>query len=266
MPAQDRIVKQMSSPAVFPITYLVLLAGGKKCFLGIKNNINVQSWTCWSYFPPTPITLCHCKSLHVRMESVEQWCCFWWCFFLPLFARHLCFAPVISDWVTEVCLKCALSAPECSMSFCLSDQVVDSDRPEGSKFRLTGKGVDQEPKGTFRINENTGSVSVTRTLDREAIATYQVSTPQVPILHEELWLSMIVCFLLSSLFLGFTRPGLCDFKCVSVGSEWCWTPIGQQWELLSYINGAPSPAWGLGHWKARRRVMGGPQGRSELLV
>uniref|UniRef100_G1TL92 Cadherin-13 n=1 Tax=Oryctolagus cuniculus TaxID=9986 RepID=G1TL92_RABIT len=53
-------------------------------------------------------------------------------------------------------------------------KVVDSDRPEGSKFRLTGKGVDQEPKGIFRINENTGSVSVTRTLDREAIATYQL--------------------------------------------------------------------------------------------
>ncbi|XP_058135635.1 cadherin-13 isoform X3 [Dasypus novemcinctus] len=53
-------------------------------------------------------------------------------------------------------------------------KVVDSDRPEGSKFRLTGKGVDQEPKGIFRINENTGSVSVTRTLDREMIATYQL--------------------------------------------------------------------------------------------
>ncbi|XP_036009632.1 cadherin-13 isoform X2 [Mus musculus] len=53
-------------------------------------------------------------------------------------------------------------------------KVVDSDRPEGSKFRLTGKGVDQDPKGTFRINENTGSVSVTRTLDRETIATYQL--------------------------------------------------------------------------------------------
>uniref|UniRef100_A0A8C0AFC7 Cadherin-13 n=1 Tax=Bos mutus grunniens TaxID=30521 RepID=A0A8C0AFC7_BOSMU len=53
-------------------------------------------------------------------------------------------------------------------------KVVDSDRPEGSKFRLTGKGVDQEPKGIFRINENTGSVSVTRNLDRETIATYQL--------------------------------------------------------------------------------------------
>ncbi|XP_043841192.1 cadherin-13 [Dromiciops gliroides] len=53
-------------------------------------------------------------------------------------------------------------------------KVVDNDRPEGSKFRLTGKGVDQEPKGIFRINENTGSVSVMQTLDREAMATYQL--------------------------------------------------------------------------------------------
>ncbi|XP_074144333.1 cadherin-13-like isoform X2 [Sminthopsis crassicaudata] len=53
-------------------------------------------------------------------------------------------------------------------------KVVDNDRPEGSKFRLSGKGVDQEPKGIFRINENTGSVSVMRTLDRETMATYQL--------------------------------------------------------------------------------------------
>lgn len=58
-------------------------------------------------------------------------------------------------------------------------KVVDSDRPEGSKFRLTGKGVDQEPKGIFRINENTGSVSVTQTLDREAIATYQLAVETI---------------------------------------------------------------------------------------
>lgn len=89
------------------------------------------------------------------------------------------------------------------MSLCFPDQVVDSDRPEGSKFRLTGKGVDQEPKGIFRINENTGSVSVTRTLDREAIATYQVSTPQVPILREELWLSE--CFLPTELIIPVLR-------------------------------------------------------------
>uniref|UniRef100_A0AAA9SIX3 Cadherin-13 n=1 Tax=Bos taurus TaxID=9913 RepID=A0AAA9SIX3_BOVIN len=60
-------------------------------------------------------------------------------------------------------------------------KVVDSDRPEGSKFRLTGKGVDQEPKGIFRINENTGSVSVTRNLDRETIATYQLFVETVDV-------------------------------------------------------------------------------------
>ncbi|KAF7464267.1 Hypothetical predicted protein [Marmota monax] len=63
--------------------------------------------------------------------------------------------------------RALIKAPQCRI-------VVDSDRPEGSRFRLTGKGVDQEPKGIFRINENTGSVSVTRTLDREVMATYQL--------------------------------------------------------------------------------------------
>lgn len=53
-------------------------------------------------------------------------------------------------------------------------RVIDSDRTEGSKFRLSGKGVDQEPKGTFKINENTGEISVTRSLDREATPTYQL--------------------------------------------------------------------------------------------
>ncbi|XP_039358771.1 cadherin-13 isoform X4 [Mauremys reevesii] len=53
-------------------------------------------------------------------------------------------------------------------------EVIDSDRTEGSKFRLSGKGVDQEPKGTFKINENTGEISVTRSLDREATPTYQL--------------------------------------------------------------------------------------------
>lgn len=73
--------------------------------------------------------------------------------------------------------------------FYSSEQVVDSDRPEGSKFRLTGKGVDQDPKGTFRINENTGSVSVTRTLDRETIATYQVSSGCLLTPCIEIWIS-----------------------------------------------------------------------------
>lgn len=55
-------------------------------------------------------------------------------------------------------------------------QVISSEGAEGAKFRLSGKGVDQEPRGIFKINEITGDVSVTRTLDREAIANYEVST------------------------------------------------------------------------------------------
>ncbi|KAJ7410910.1 hypothetical protein WISP_105587 [Willisornis vidua] len=53
-------------------------------------------------------------------------------------------------------------------------QVIRSEVTEGAKFRLSGKGVDQDPKGIFRINEITGDVSVTRTLDREAIANYEL--------------------------------------------------------------------------------------------
>lgn len=69
-------------------------------------------------------------------------------------------------------------------SFAFSAQVINSDRPEGSKFRISGKGVDQDPKGAFKINENTGEVLVTRGLDREAIANYEVSrlkiVPYIP--------------------------------------------------------------------------------------
>lgn len=53
-------------------------------------------------------------------------------------------------------------------------KVISSEGAEGTKFRLSGKGVDQDPKGIFRINEITGDVSVTRTLDREAIANYEL--------------------------------------------------------------------------------------------
>ncbi|XP_044283908.1 cadherin-13 isoform X1 [Varanus komodoensis] len=53
-------------------------------------------------------------------------------------------------------------------------RVIDNDRPEGSKFRISGKGVEQEPKGVFKIVEGTGEVLVTRPLDREAIATYHL--------------------------------------------------------------------------------------------
>ncbi|NWU96630.1 CAD13 protein, partial [Upupa epops] len=53
-------------------------------------------------------------------------------------------------------------------------KVIRSEGTEGAKFRLSGKGVDQDPKGIFRINEISGDVSVTRTLDREAIANYEL--------------------------------------------------------------------------------------------
>ncbi|XP_064414708.1 cadherin-13 isoform X2 [Latimeria chalumnae] len=60
-------------------------------------------------------------------------------------------------------------------------RVIFQDRPDGSKFRLSGRGVDQEPKGTFKINENTGDVLVTRSLDREAIASYQLQVEAIDI-------------------------------------------------------------------------------------
>ncbi|XP_042294224.1 cadherin-13 [Sceloporus undulatus] len=53
-------------------------------------------------------------------------------------------------------------------------RVIDNDKPEGSKFRIWGKGVELEPRGAFKIVESTGEVLVTRPLDREAIATYQL--------------------------------------------------------------------------------------------
>uniref|UniRef100_A0A8C3LVK2 Cadherin-13 n=1 Tax=Chrysolophus pictus TaxID=9089 RepID=A0A8C3LVK2_CHRPC len=56
----------------------------------------------------------------------------------------------------------------------LVGKVISSEGTEGAKFRLSGKGVDQDPKGIFRINEISGDVSVTRPLDREAIANYEL--------------------------------------------------------------------------------------------
>ncbi|NXG71502.1 CAD13 protein, partial [Baryphthengus martii] len=53
-------------------------------------------------------------------------------------------------------------------------KVISSEGAEGAKFRLSGKGVDQDPRGIFRINEISGDVSVTRALDREAIANYEL--------------------------------------------------------------------------------------------
>uniref|UniRef100_A0A674H3C1 Cadherin-13 n=1 Tax=Taeniopygia guttata TaxID=59729 RepID=A0A674H3C1_TAEGU len=61
----------------------------------------------------------------------------------------------------------------------LVGKVIRSEGTEGVKFRLSGKGVDQDPKGIFRINEMNGDVSVTRTLDREAIANYELEVEVV---------------------------------------------------------------------------------------
>ncbi|KAM4614386.1 cadherin-13 [Discoglossus pictus] len=58
-------------------------------------------------------------------------------------------------------------------------RVVVSELLPGSKFRLTGKGVDKEPKGIFTINENTGEVLVTRSLDREVTATYKLKVETI---------------------------------------------------------------------------------------
>ncbi|XP_010018194.1 PREDICTED: cadherin-13-like, partial [Nestor notabilis] len=52
-------------------------------------------------------------------------------------------------------------------------KVISSLAGEGVRFRLSGKGVDQDPKGIFKINEITGDISVTRVLDREATASYE---------------------------------------------------------------------------------------------
>ncbi|XP_009465573.1 PREDICTED: cadherin-13 [Nipponia nippon] len=60
-------------------------------------------------------------------------------------------------------------------------KVISSEGTEGAKFRLSGKGVDEDPKGIFRINEISGDVSVTRTLDREAIANYELEVEVVDV-------------------------------------------------------------------------------------
>ncbi|AWP08834.1 putative cadherin-13 [Scophthalmus maximus] len=46
---------------------------------------------------------------------------------------------------------------------------------ENHIFRLTGPGADQDPRGLFIIDIDTGEVSVSRSLDREAIDSYEFS-------------------------------------------------------------------------------------------
>ncbi|XP_072135968.1 cadherin-13 [Mobula birostris] len=49
---------------------------------------------------------------------------------------------------------------------------VITDKKDNVKFQLHGKGVDEEPKGIFKINDQSGQIIVTRTLDREAMDMY----------------------------------------------------------------------------------------------
>lgn len=52
--------------------------------------------------------------------------------------------------------------------------VISTEKLGNHIFRLTGPGADQDPKGLFTIDIDTGDVSVSRSLDREAIAVYQL--------------------------------------------------------------------------------------------
>uniref|UniRef100_A0A3B5L7Y2 Cadherin domain-containing protein n=1 Tax=Xiphophorus couchianus TaxID=32473 RepID=A0A3B5L7Y2_9TELE len=53
-------------------------------------------------------------------------------------------------------------------------KVILTEKPVHHIFRLTGPGADQYPKGLFTIDIDTGDVSVSRSLDREAIDSYQL--------------------------------------------------------------------------------------------
>ncbi|XP_045893949.1 cadherin-13 isoform X2 [Micropterus dolomieu] len=52
--------------------------------------------------------------------------------------------------------------------------VISTEKSGNHIFRLTGPGADQDPKGLFTIDIDTGDVSVSRSLDREAIDSYQL--------------------------------------------------------------------------------------------
>ncbi|KAM6926188.1 cadherin-13 [Lycodopsis pacificus] len=53
-------------------------------------------------------------------------------------------------------------------------KVISTERLGNHIFRLTGPGADQDPKGLFTIDIDTGEVSVSRSLDREVIDSYQL--------------------------------------------------------------------------------------------
>nr|XP_020458662.1 cadherin-13 isoform X2 [Monopterus albus] len=52
--------------------------------------------------------------------------------------------------------------------------VISAQKSGNHIFRLKGPGADQDPKGLFIIDIDTGEVSVSRSLDREAIASYEL--------------------------------------------------------------------------------------------
>ncbi|XP_070687038.1 cadherin-13 [Pempheris klunzingeri] len=52
--------------------------------------------------------------------------------------------------------------------------VISTEKSGNHIFRLKGPGADQDPKGLFTIDIDTGDVSVSRSLDREAIDSYQL--------------------------------------------------------------------------------------------
>lgn len=53
-------------------------------------------------------------------------------------------------------------------------QVIPAEKSGNHIFRLTGPGADRDPKGLFIIDIDTGDVSVSRSLDREATDSYKV--------------------------------------------------------------------------------------------
>ncbi|XP_027128789.1 cadherin-13 [Larimichthys crocea] len=52
--------------------------------------------------------------------------------------------------------------------------LIPAEQSGTHNFRMTGPGADQDPKGLFTIDIHTGDVSVSRSLDREAIDSYQL--------------------------------------------------------------------------------------------
>ncbi|KAM9376844.1 cadherin-13 [Pholidichthys leucotaenia] len=53
-------------------------------------------------------------------------------------------------------------------------KVISMDKQRNYIFRLTGPGADQYPRGLFTIDRDSGEVSVSRSVDREAIDSYQL--------------------------------------------------------------------------------------------